>query len=260
MADNIYTWRMEEKLLAALGLNPREANVYRAVVKHGEIDPASLSRTTGIKRTSAYAIARGLAEKGLLIEDSTKRPRTFLPASPKEVEHIATQERKQLATREMLYKQLASELSRAESAKTYPVPQIRFIESEKIERFLYAEAPKWIESLLNEDGTWWGFQDHTLIDHFRKWIDWQWKQEPELQHVKLLTNKSLSEMRVKGKYPNRKIKFWDKTDNFISTTWVAGDYVIMINTRREPFYLVEINDATFAHDQREIFKNLWALL
>jgi len=251
---------MDDKVLTALGLNAREIKVYRVVVRAGEIDPASLSKHAGIKRTSAYAIAGGLIEKGLLIEDSTKRPRIFLPASPKDIEHLTAEERKRLHARETLYKRLASDLATSESAKTYPVPQIRFIESEKIERFLYAETPKWIESLLNEDSTWWGFQDHTLIDHFRKWIDWQWKQEPELQQVKLLSNKSLSELRVKGKYPNRKIKFWDKADNFISTTWVAGDYVIMINTRREPFYLVEIHDATFAHDQREVFKNLWSLI
>ena len=251
---------MDDKLLTALGLNPREIKVYRAVVRAGEIDPASLAKATGIKRTSAYAIARALVEKGLLVEDATKRPRTFLPASPKEVEHIVEEKRKHLDAREALYKELAGELSRAQSAKTYPVPQIRFIESEKIERFLYAESPKWIESLLNEDSTWWGFQDHTIVDHFKNWIDWQWKQEPELQTVKILSNKSVSELRMKGKYPNRTIKFWNKAGNFISTTWVAGDYVVMINTRQHPFYLVEIHDATFAHDQREVFKNLWSLI
>lgn len=251
---------MDDKLLAALGLNGREAKVYRAVVKHGEIDPATLSKATGIKRTSAYAIARSLAEKGLLVEDATKRPRTFLPATPKEVEHIVSDERKRLDVREKLFKELAGDLSQAQSAKSYPVPQIRFLEEEKIERFLYSETPKWIKSILQDDQTWWGFQDHTLIDHFRTWIDWQWKQEPELQHVKLLTNKSVSELRMKGKYPNRSIKFWNTASNFISTTWVAGDYVIMVNTRTEPFYLVEMHDAMLAHDQREVFKNLWPLV
>ena len=251
---------MEEKLLAALGLSAREAQVYRAVVNHGVIDPASLSKATGIKRTTAYAIARGLAEKGLLIEDSTKRPRTFLPASPKEVENIVSDERKHLDERERLFKELAGDLSRAQSAKSYPVPQIRFLEEEKIERFLYSETPKWIKSIVANDGTWWGFQDHTLIDHFHPWIDWQWKQEPEQQSVKLLSNKSVSELRMKGKYPNRSVKFWGGASNFISTTWIAGEYVIMVNTRQHPFYLVEIHDATFSHDQREVFKNLWSLV
>lgn len=251
---------MDDKVLVALGLNGREIKIFRAVLKHGAMDPASLSKATGIKRPSAYAIAGSLVEKGLLIDDATKRPRTFAIAQPKDVEHIAAEEHKRVAARGALYKQLASELSRAQSAKTYPVPQIRFVESEKIERFLYAETPKWIESLLNEDQTWWGFQDHTFVDHYKKWIDWQWKQAPELQQVKLLSNKSLSEVRIKGKYKNRNIKFWNKADNFISTTWVAGDYVIMINTRTEPFYLVEIHDATLAHDQREVFKNLWSVI
>lgn len=247
-------------MLTSLGLNPREVKIYRAVVKAGEIDPALLAKATGIKRTSAYAIARSLVEKGLLVEDSAKRPRTFVPASPKEVEQIVSDERKRLDAREELFKELAGELSRVQSSKTYPVPQIRFVEEEKIERFLYSETPKWIESLLNEDGTWWGFQDHTLIDHYRKWIDWQWKQEPELQSVKLLSNQSVPELRIKGRYPKRSVKFWKKAGNFISTTWIAGDYLIMVNTRQHPFYLVEIHDALLAHDQREVFKNLWPLV
>ncbi|HEY4517028.1 MAG TPA: helix-turn-helix domain-containing protein [Candidatus Paceibacterota bacterium] len=251
---------MDDKLLVALGLHAREAKVYRAVVKAGEIAPAPLAKATGIKRTSAYAIARGLVEKGLLVEDSTKRPRMFLPASPKEIEHIVSEERKRLDTREKLFKQLASDLSQAQSEKTYPVPQIRFVEEDKIERFLYSETPKWIETILNADGTWWGSQDHTFVEHYRKWIDWQWKQEPDLQSVKLLTNKSVPELRIKGRYPKRSVKFWNKAANFVSTTWIAGEYLIMVNTRQRPFYLVEIHDATLANDQREVFKNLWPLV
>ncbi len=251
---------MDDTLLASLGLHAREAKIYRTVVRSGEIDPASLAKATGIKRTSAYAIARGLVEKGLLMEDSTKRPRIFSPASPKDVRHIVSEDRKRLNVREELFKELASDLSRAQSQKSYPVPQIRFLEEDKIERFLYGETSRWHKSIAGRDLTWWGFQDHTFVDQYRKWINWQWKHSPQHLEVKLLSNQSVSELRLKGQYPQRKIKFWQKANKFVSTTWVVGDYVLMINTRNHPFYLVEIHDATLANDQREVFKNLWPLV
>ncbi len=251
---------MNEKIIASLGLAGRELKVYRALLKVPEVTPVALSKMTGIKRTTAYSIARSLSEKGLLVENSTKRPRTFSLASPKEIDALIADERMKFAARENMFKELSVELSRATAQKTYPVPQIRFIEEDKIEQFLFKQTPLWWKSMLATHSSWFGFQDHTFVEHFRDWIDWQWKKAPTDISLKLLSNRSEAETKLSGKYPRRAIKFWDKTDSFLSTTWVTGDYVCMINTRKHPFYLVEIHDATLANDQREVFKNLWPLV
>jgi predicted transcriptional regulator len=251
---------MNEKLLSSLDLSPKEIAIYKAVLKAGSSTPSALTQATKLKRTTAYSIARGLAEKGLLNEDATKRPRIFTIASPQEVRDIVSGERKRLDMREKVFKQLADELSKDRSSKSYPVPHIRFIEEDKIVPFLHKEMPVWDKSLMSHDATWWGFQDHTLIEHYLNVIDWHWRQAPKEYILKLLTNQSIAEAKLRGRYPRRNVKFWNKSQNFITTTWVAGDYVIMLNTRRHPFYLVEIHDATLAHDQREVFKNLWAMV
>lgn len=251
---------MNEKLLAALGLTPSETKIYEAILKAGEIAPVGIAKTTGIKRTTAYAIARALSEKGLIIENSTKRPRTFAPASPKDIEGLITDERERATAREKMLRELSQNIVRTKAEKTYPVPQIRFIEEEKIGQFLYKQTAAWWSSMLHTDTTWRGFQDHTFVDHFKEWIDWQWKEVPKAITLKLLSNRSETEAKMIGKYPRRAIKFWEKTDGFISTTWIVGDYVVMINTSAKPFYLVEIHSSTLAHDQREVFKNLWPLV
>lgn len=253
---------MDDALLHSLGLSPREVKVYRFLLKNGRGNPVEIAKSAGIKRTTAYSLARSLAERGFLKEDASKRPRVFALASPKEVRGIISEERERLHEREAIYKTLAEELSHAESAKTYPVPEIRFIEETKMRQFLLNEDVKWNDSMLRTDPTWWGFQDHTYVELFPDVIQSYWKRAPVQVSLKLLSNSddAVRETRMRRTYPKREIKYWNKAANFITTTWIVGDYVVMVNTRRKPFYLVEIHDATFAHDQREIFKNLWALI
>lgn len=253
---------MNEKLLASLGLAARELKVYRAIIKANTSTPAALSRMTGIKRTTAYSIARSLSEKGLLIEDSTKRPRTFAPASPKDIENLIAEERKSLSAREKTLKELSVELSRVSAEKTYPVPRIRFIEEGKLEQFLYIETSKWQKSLLERDGIWWGLQDRSFVDTFESWIDFTWttkESKKEAYKVQIISNASDIEARLAKKYreARRDIRPLLGVD-FTSTVWVTGDYFVMIVTQHHPHYLCEIHDATLAHNMRELCKKLWA--
>src|SRR3989338_768250 len=251
---------MNERLLASLGIVGSEAKIYKALLKVHTATPFLLARAAGIKRTTAYHAAQMLARKGLVVEDATKRPRTFSIAGPERVKELVREEETGLKARVKVFKELAEELARRGSETFYPVPRIRFVEEEKLRRFLYAETSKWHESIMKADATWWGFQDHTFIDEYGKITDWYWKRAKAPLAVKLLSNHSATERKIAYKYPRRTIKFWNKANNFVSTTWVIGDYVVMVNTRRRPFYLVEIEDATFAHGLREVFKNLWPLI
>ena len=55
-------------------------------------------------------------------------------------------------------------------------------------------------------------------------------------------------------------KFWKKTSDFKATTWVNGDFVIMIITSTRPFYAIEIHDKILANEQRQLFKGIWETL
>lgn len=251
---------MNERLLSALDLSAGESKIYRAALKARRATPALLGRMAGIKRTTAYHIARALAERGFLKEDSAKRPRVFSPAAADDIHALIENERDAFGAKEKTLRELAGELSRAGAGEAYPVPEIRFVEEEKLERFLYRGLSRWHASMMAQDSTWWGFQDHSFVEQYSKITDWYWKRRREEFFVKLLSNQSDIERRWAGKYSRRAIKFWNKAGNFLSTTWIAGDYIIMVNTRQRPFYLVEIHNTTIAHDLREVFRNLWALV
>lgn len=252
---------MDKNLLAPLDLNESEIAVYTTVLKTGPVTPVALAKAAGVKRTTAYSIARGLVEKGLLIEDGTRRPRVFAPATPEQVRALTEREKQRFTERESALGSIADELSKLSAQKSYPVPTVRFIEEGKIDAFFRQQAPVWDASMLAQEPTWWGFQDHTLVEEFGDWISWYWKQAPEKIDLKLLSNRASSEIEfAKNVTDRRQIKFWGEATSFLSTTWAVGDYLVMINTRTHPFYLVEIHDKLMAHDQREVFKNLWPLV
>jgi sugar-specific transcriptional regulator TrmB len=140
---------MKQSLLRLLGLNEKEIRVYSAVLKEKRLAPAALAVRVGIKRTTAYSIARGLVEKGLLVEDGTKRLRIFTLPSPADITGIIVDEKKRLVEREHTLKDFAEELAQNAAETFYPVPKIRFIEEEKIEKFLYQETPIWHRAIEN---------------------------------------------------------------------------------------------------------------
>jgi DNA-binding MarR family transcriptional regulator len=251
---------VDDKTLSALGMSAGERKIYRALFKMREASPAQLAKTSGIRRTTAYSIVQGLAQKGFLVENPSKRPRTYTIAQSADIDTVLKEGRKRLELREKVLTQFAAELSRAAAEDSYPVPLIRFVGEDKMQEYLNKEP--WTATSHKTDSTWWGFQDHTYVEEFLPVIERFWRKHPKKIHLKLLSNRGAEdiEKKLKWRYPNRQIKVWNRATNFVSSTWVVGDYVVIVNTRRRPFYFFEIHDEVLAHDLREVFKNLWLLV
>ncbi len=245
------------KNLAQLGLQAKDAGVYTTLLKLGRATPAEVAKATGIKRVTVYAVAKNLVSRGLIAEDLGGRTLSLVALPPTRLGALLKREKETLKEKETLVDQTVSELSRLVSTKSFPIPRIRFVEEAQVRQHLYDEMETWSKSAVATDSILWGFQDHTLIEYARNWLEWLWKQNHFGTIVKLLSNVSTVEKGLSGKYAGRKIKFWSKSKNFTATLWVMGDYVVMINTREQPFYLVEMQDNMLAHNMREIFKNIW---
>lgn len=65
---------------------------------------------------------------------------------------------------------------------------------------------------------------------------------------------------LKKKFPRREIRFWEASEDFTATTWILGNYVVMIVAQEHPHYLVEIHDAVLSRNLREVFKGIWKSL
>lgn len=248
-----------EELFRKLGLNENEQEVYLAVLKAGKVAPNQVAKITGINRTTVYSVSKKLARMGLVTHDLGQKVSYLVATPPEKLVTLFEKEEKQVAEKKKAAKELAKELGSLVSEKHYSVPRIRFVEESDMEAYLYEAYPRWAESVAVFDNTWRGFQDDSFTSRYEKWIDWTWKYSRENIHAEIFFNHAEVEKKLFEKHPSRKMRILPKTVNFDSNFWVAGEYLIMIQTQARPHYLVEIHDAVLARNQRELFKALWQL-
>ncbi len=250
------------KTLQKLGLNEKEIRIYLALLKHGKTKPSDLAKTTNLNRATLYAVAKGLVSKGIIAEDLSNKILYFIALPPENLNRILDQTKREIKEKELLIKGAVNELNLINCEKNYPVPKIRFIEENNLEKFLFDNIVKWQKEIISIDGVWWGFQDHSFVENFPKWIEETWKTKESKDgnyQAQVLTNVSEVEKKLIGKYqPKRQVKFFPDM-NFTSTVWVCGNYLVTISTRQHPFYAIEIHDELLAQNMREILKKLWSL-
>lgn len=247
--------------LGKLGFQEKEINVYLEVLRRGKTTPAAVAKATGINRATVYSVSKSLLERGVMTEDLAGKS-LYLVAKPAEdLTSMIERASKELDRKKRLVHDAIDELAQLPTSTQYSVPQIRFIEEENIDEHMTKQIPAWNASILkvDPDKRWWGFQDHTFVEHYKQWILDYWKVAPEEIDLRLLSNESkIEEEMKKEELDRRQIRFWDKSKDFSATTWAIGEYIIMIYTRERPFYLIEIFNPVFAENQRQIFKNLWS--
>lgn len=248
---------MVEDLLQQLGFTANEIKVYLAILENGKITPTDVAKRTGVNRTTVYSVAKELAKRGVIVEDLGGVNQYLVALPPRDLDAIVKKEEKQLAEKKKITTSAINELLQYAKNTQYSIPKIVFINEAEIEQYLYKQTPAWNDSINKYDGHWWGYQDESFVRYYEKWIDWYWqKGSPATMKLKLLSNESAEKIKKK-KYSNREIKFWKESKDFTATTWINGDYVVMIVTSQRPHYLVEIHDSVLAHNMREVFKGLW---
>lgn len=252
---------MLEKILKDLKLGDKEEKIYRLILERGKVAPSVISRLTHINRTTVYSCAKELKDRGLILEDIGGKTIYYTPARGEELEKVIKKEKEKFDEKISTIKKLQSELVSLPESKNYSIPKIRFIDEVDIESYLNESLSKWYESMQKIDTTWWGFQDHTFVEKFEKWIDHSWKIAPKEIDLKLLTNGSDIEKKMKDKkYAERRnVRFFPKSE-FSATQWVMGDYIIFLITKEHPYYMIEIRDAVIAENTRELFKKLWKIV
>jgi len=248
---------MLEKEFNRLGLNNNEREVYLATLKAGKASPARIAKETGINRTTVYSVSRKLMSLGLIGEDLSAKVGYLYAEKPEALVHMFAKEEAVLQERKALAQTMAKELAAMPSGKTYSVPRIKFIEEADLTDYLYKQYALWGQSGAQLDNTWWGYIDSSFTREYKEWIHWTWKHGPKGQKVNFFANASAVEAEVSAKHPERITRALPEGQEFDSSFWVIGDYVLMTQSRERPHYLVEIHDAVFARNQRQLFKNLW---
>lgn len=253
---------MINETLQKLGLNDKETQVYLTTLKQGKTTHAQIAKLTKINRTTVYSVAKELIKKGYITEDLGAATTYLIPREPQDLRYIIKKEEQILAQKKQLTENAIQELQALSKNTKYSIPKIVFIDEADIENYLYKQTSTWNQSIQENDPEkrWWGFQDASLIKYFEKWIDWYWDTvaTPDVS-LRLLSNQTAESIK-KRKFARREIKFWKGSKDFTGTTWVNGNYIIIIITNQHPHYLIEIHDTTLAHNMRELFKGIWKQL
>jgi len=250
---------MIQQLLKQLDFSEKEIEVYIAILQKGKIAPADVAKITGINRTTVYSIAKELVKRGIISEDLGGSTRYLISMPTQDLKLLVQKQEQELEQKKSTINKAIKELQTLAKDAKYSIPKIVFIDEKGLEKYLRKQCKAWSDSVMKTDKIWWGFQDHTFVEYYEKWIDWYWQTiAPEKLHLKFLSNKSSIEKSMKKKgYSQRKIKFWSQAKKFTASTWVAGNYLIMIITNQRPHYLVEIHNVVLAHNMRELFKGIW---
>lgn len=245
--------------LKELGFNEKEQSVYLALFKHGPLTPSQIAKLTRINRPTVYNVAESLKAKGVVGTEAGNKATVYIPLNPEHLFGLVDKPLRELEERKKLIHQTVDALKTLKASTTYPVPKIRFIEESGLENFLYSNIEAWQQSVKKSDNAWWGIQDYTFLKHFGKFNDWYWSK-PISEGVRMcqIGNESEEERRLlrRIRKHTRDVRF-SSDMLFTSSIWVGGEYLIMIFTRQQPFYLVEIHDAMLASNMREVFKKLW---
>lgn len=251
---------MLNQYLQQLGFSDKEIAVYLCILENGKLSAASVSRITKINRTTVYSVSKELINKGVIFEDLGGTNHYYSALSTDELRNLYKSQEIELKQKKETIEDAIRELESLPKSKQYSVPKIRFIDELQMNDFLFKQLPVWIESAKkNNDHNWWGFQDVSLLEEYKDWVEYHWKIFPEDFGTRLITNKKQAEKELAEKITSerRQVKYWDKTLYFSATHTVLGDYVLFIVTNQHPHYLVETHDAVMAQNLREMFKGIW---
>lgn len=246
-------------LLKKIGFSDKESLVYLTLVQRGRMTASQISISTKLNRTTTYSILGGLIEKNLVIEDLGAATSIYLPAPTSSLLDFFENKERDLRKKKELATRAAGEIERLASNQPFQLAKITFVDEVDIESHLIKRTPKWISSATLHDSTWRGFQDSKLLELFPEYFSLLYKKlMPTNAKQELITEDTTIEQSFeKLKYPNRNIKIWQQGYDFTYSTWVLGEYIIMIQTKDQPFYLIEMKDAILAKNLRDIFLGLW---
>ncbi len=244
-----------------LGFHENEVKVYLSLAELGKASPALVAKRIGLPRTTVYSVLGNLSEKGLVSSEQQGRATYFSALPPSALARTLESERAKLKAKERTATELSALIEPLFRATNFSIPRTQFYEGRNaVENLLYEQSPHWRESILQHDKIWWGYQDHTLVEEYRTWLDWYWPSMLEGERIQLISNQAPIERKLKGKIPNRTIIRGSKGFHFSSTIWICGDYIILIMSKQDPHYAFQIRDPVFAANLREVFRMLWGFL
>lgn len=252
------TNQLLEHLLRDIGLTTNETRVYLALTVHGSLTYNKTAELSGINRTTCYAVTKRLIEYGLVTEDLGSSVVHLIAKPINALEDKLAKEQASVIKRLELVKRAGTEFQKITSTNNYIEPKIRHVEEADIKEHLYKRADVWDRSMNQYDKTMWGFQDSLFENRFQNFIVWYWTRPlSENMKLKMFSDDPTYSKDFINPSPSRILRYWPNVISFSASTWVYGDYVVLLSIQERPNYLLEIYEPLLASNMRQFFKVMW---
>lgn len=265
----IFTHMELQEILRELGLTPSETKVWLAIVGMGSSSVDMIAKRAEVPRTTTYSVLERLKKMGLVATEKKIKSHYTAQSIEALVERAEKEERAAKKRAEMSRKAVELLLPYV-NRSSVPTPRLQIFEGKSsVRRMLYDYMSVWLESSRKHDGLWTGMQDHTFLKHYEEWIDDLWRSYPpekmqKHERVHVFANNAPIEHVIKEKLgpsveSKRKLRPFPMNMSFESTLWVCGEYIITIQTRRNPHYATQMRDRDLARNLSKVFETLWTL-
>jgi len=242
-----------------LGLSDKERSVYMTLAELGKTSASKIAQETSIPRATVYSVLSSLGEQGLTAAENVSTGTLFSPAKASAFTRLIERRRQQLDEQAETAKELERLLAPFIATSEVDAPRFLVLEGKKnIENMLYENLEQWRESMrVAGDHTLWGFQDNSIVEEFERWHRHMWKTRSNEERIHLFTNEPEKDIGMQHNVPKRIAKKLPVAMDFKSSTWLYGDYLIIISTWKKPQYAVQLKDKVFASNFRTLFKLMW---
>ena len=124
--------------LVFLGLSPKEAAVYTALLELGRSGVSHISRKAGVNRATGYVILDSLILKGLVSISGKEPKQEYVAESPDKLPELFKRRQEEAKEKEMLAQELALQLKSIQ--KIGDRPQVRFYEGAEGLRAVFEDS------------------------------------------------------------------------------------------------------------------------
>ncbi|MBP6945042.1 hypothetical protein KBD61_04205 [Patescibacteria group bacterium] len=216
-----------EQRLQDMGLSEQEAAIYLILLKTGGLPASLAAKEVGLRRTTAYAILKGLAQKGF-VEVFIKRGRQiFIAEKPQHIAGYFEKKLKAFTEGIPLFESLEK--------KHIQTTGVRFIETvDELKRFytgILREYRHKSYAAMGNSNAWQGL-DPTFFIQFRK------DRAAAGIHTRILLSSDSHETNPKEHNLLREVKFLPAKYLFKSTIDIFDDKVLIISPDQSSLAIV----------------------
>jgi sugar-specific transcriptional regulator TrmB len=239
--------------LIQLGLEPKAASLYLAILEMHEPTVAEAAKVTNINRTTAYDLVNYLVRRGMVQLVDSRRVKSRANTKvirPQNPDKLMTD---WLQTRILLDKVVPQ--LQALHERSGPFPRTKYLEGVEGMRHALFETLTWgsdLSAIMSMDDLH-GVLGKPAMDDY---IHERCKRKTRLRVVRS-HEKDTSEGWHSSAAEFRHARYAPASYIYTMTTFIGADQVIMLSSRNENFAL-KIESTEYAEMQRSLFEILWA--